>query len=85
MTALINSTQTRADVSNAIWKTISPAVPDCLVNLGGGVYQATWWKPVPPMDLEIITRTDGIEMLCEPYEPDNLPGGMTVRFWVNHR
>lgn len=67
-------------VDNDVWNLLTPAVPDCLECLGGGVYQATWWKPVPVKDLEIMMGLKCVELLTEPFQPDNLPGGIAMRF-----
>ncbi len=82
MRPITRPSQKQSIVSNSVWDMISPAVPDCLEHLGGGVYQATWWKPVPVMDVEIMKRIEGIDIVSEPYEPKSLPGGVTMRFWV---
>ena len=78
----ITRPQQKYCVEDSVWDLISPAVPDCLEHLGGGVYQASWWKPVPVMDVEILKRQGDIEVICEPFEPKNLPGGVAVRFWL---
>ncbi len=63
-----------------VWQLISPAEPDTLKEVGQGVYEAKWWKPVPMMDIEILKRTEGVRIDQEPYETPNLPKVMTVRF-----
>ncbi len=71
------------DLSNKdVWELIAPAIPDHLVNLGSGEYEARWWKPVPLMDIEILKMTEGV--ICdEPFEPEGLTGGLAVRFAVS--
>lgn len=63
-----------------IWKLLEPAVPDRIVDLGNGLYEARWWKPVPVMDVEIVRRTDGIRVETAPFEPAGLSGGIALRF-----
>lgn len=67
---------------SAIWKLLAPAQPDHLRDLGDGVYEARWWTPVPMMDIEILERTAGIQVLGDPYEPPELPCGIALRFAV---
>jgi hypothetical protein len=64
----------------AVWRLISPAQPDHLADLGNGVYEARWWKPVPMMDVEIIRLTEGVLVDGDAYEPANLKGGLALRF-----
>ncbi len=66
-----------------IWDLIAPAVPDRLNDLGGGVYEALWWKPVPVMDVEIMRRDECVELLGAPFEPAQLPGGVGLHFRVS--
>lgn len=63
-----------------VWAMLKPAVPDCLEATTNERYIAKWWKPVPVMDVEIILRTEGLRVCGEPYEPDDLPGGIAVCF-----
>lgn len=63
-----------------VWDFIAPVKPDRLEDLGNGVYEAKWWKPVPMMDVEILQRTNGLSVQGEPSEPKQLPGGIAVRF-----
>jgi hypothetical protein len=65
-----------------VWGRLKPAVPDCLNELDDGSYIAKWWKPVPMMDVEIIIRTESLVVHGDPYEPDDLPGGIAVHFSV---
>ncbi|MBX3085232.1 MAG: hypothetical protein KF716_26600 [Anaerolineae bacterium] len=65
-----------------VWQILEPAVPDCLHALGNGLFEARWWKPVPMMDVEIISRTEGLLMMGDPFEPADLPNGIAVRFSV---
>ncbi|MAS38329.1 MAG: hypothetical protein CL610_30310 [Anaerolineaceae bacterium] len=66
-----------------VWKLIAPVVPDCLDEMGNGLYEAKWWKPVPVMDIEILQYTEGIHIHGQPYQPKHLPGGLAVRFSVS--
>ena len=68
--------------SDAVWSLLDPVKPDHLKDLGQGVYEARWWKPVPMMDVELLRYTEGIVLQGQPYEPDNLPRGIAVRFSV---
>jgi hypothetical protein len=63
-----------------VWDRIAPAVPDSLIELRGGIYEARWWTPVPRMDVETLLATEGIVIIGRPYEPDDLPMGCAVRF-----
>lgn len=65
-----------------VWTFIAPVKPDCLEAVGGGQYEARWWKPVPVMDIEILKRTDGVSLQAEAYEPRHLIGGLAVRFSI---
>lgn len=65
-----------------VWDFIAPVRPDRLDELGNGVYEAKWWKPVPMMDVEILQHTEGVAIQGEPSEPVQLPGGIAVRFSV---
>lgn len=67
---------------NDVWDLIAPAVPDHMDDLGNGQYEARWWKPVPVMDIEILKYTEGICISTDPFEPENLPGGLALRFSV---
>ncbi len=62
---------------------LAPSAPDVLVDLGNGLYEARWWRPVPMMDVEILKRTEQIELHGKPFEPSNLPKGLAVRFSVS--
>ncbi|HVU15189.1 MAG TPA: hypothetical protein VHD90_28140 [Phototrophicaceae bacterium] len=66
-----------------VWAFIAPAHPDHLRDLGGGVYEAKWWMPVPVMDIEILKRTEGVLFCGEPFEPATMPGGLAVRFSIS--
>jgi hypothetical protein len=35
------------------------------------------------MDVEILKRTEQVELHGEPFEPSNLPNGLAVRFSVS--
>lgn len=76
------ATQKNTIPLKTIWELLSPAQPDCLNELGDGVYEARWWSPVPMMDVEILQRTEGVLIQSEPIEPQNLAGGLAVRFSV---
>ena len=65
---------------DAVWDWIAPVIPDHLECLGGDVFEAQWWSPVPIMDVEILMRTDGVTLIDAPFEPAHLPGGLAVRF-----
>lgn len=65
-----------------VWDLIAPVVPDHLEDLGDGLYEARWWKPVPMMDIEILQRTDKVVVHGEPFEPRHLPRGLAVRFSI---
>lgn len=64
----------------SVWNFIRPAVPDTLRELEDGFYEARWWKPIPVMDIEILKRTDKITIEGVPFEPENLVGGIAIRF-----
>lgn len=70
------------DMYARVWGLLAPAVPDHLKTLDAGIYEAQWWKPVPPMDVEMIIRTPGIHLLGQPFEPENLTKGIAVRFAI---
>ncbi len=53
------------------------------LKLGGGIYEAIWAAPVPPMDVEILYRTPQVEIQGEPFEPEALPNGIAVDFSLN--
>ena len=66
------------------WEFISPAMPDSLQELGNGHYLAKWWRPVPMHEVQLLLQVRGIKIHREPYEPENLPEGMAVRFSIEH-
>jgi hypothetical protein len=68
---------------NEVWDMLIPVKPDCLSDLGDGLYEARWWKPVPMMDVEILVRTDHIDVQGHAYEPDTLADGLAVRFTLD--
>ena len=70
--------QTTTDV----WELIAPVAPDHLADLGSGLYEARWWKPVPVMDVEILKYTEGVSICSEPFEPPGLSGGLALRFSI---
>ena len=49
--------------TNDVWEYIAPVVPDQLTEVELGIFEAVWWFPVPQMDIEILQRTEGIEMM----------------------
>lgn len=65
-----------------VWDILEPAVPDVLEAAEGQRYIAKWWKPVPPMDIEIMMRTDEILIHGQPFEPQDLPNGLAICFSV---
>ncbi len=67
-----------------VWERIAPVIPDVLMELRAGVYEARWWTPVPKMDVEMLLATEGIIIIGHPYEPSNLPMGCAVRFAFGH-
>ncbi len=73
---------TLTSASQDVWELLEPAVPDCLVHLGDNHYQASWWKPVPTGDIEILQRNERIRILNGPYEPKNLSGGLALDFQI---
>ena len=62
---------------------LAPSTPDVLEDLGNGLYEAKWWRPVPMMDVEILKGTEQVDVHGEPFEPQNLPNGLAVRFSVS--
>jgi hypothetical protein len=75
----VKSRTSRASLDEA-WNFIAPVKPDRLEDLGNGLFEAKWWKPVPMMDVEILQRTSGLMIHGQPFEPKQLPGGISVRF-----
>lgn len=71
-----------ASASSNIWQLLMPAVPDCLVQLGDNHYEASWWKPVPLEDIEMMKRNERIRVLGEPFEPKDLAGGLALHFQI---
>jgi hypothetical protein len=67
-----------------VWAIISPVQPDCLRALAGGLYEATWWCPVPMMDIELLGMTEDVEIISGPFEPSSLLGALSVRFTVSN-
>ncbi len=67
---------------NSVWDLIDPVRPDCLNRADSGLFEALWWQPVPWMDIEILRRTEGVLIQDEVVNPDQLPGGVAVRFVV---
>lgn len=68
---------------NDVWDFIAPVTPDFLNYVGNGQYEARWWKPAPMMDIEILKYTEGVVICGEPFEPQNLAGGLAVRFSIS--
>jgi hypothetical protein len=71
------STQSTLD---EVWDCIEPAVPDCVRDIGHGVFEAKWAAPVPMMDIEILRRTEGILIHGDIFEPEDMACGIAVRF-----
>ena len=69
--------------THEVWDCINPVCPDSLLCLSDGQYEARWWKPVPMMDVEILKRTESVQVLGDAYEPQELPGGLAVRFAIS--
>jgi hypothetical protein len=65
-----------------VWKSIEPAVPDCIEQVAPNVFEARWWKPVPTNDIQILCHANNVEVIGEPFEPQHLPLGIAVRFTV---
>jgi hypothetical protein len=75
--------ETQSEIAvKSVWKLLEPTVPDCLKMVAPGIYEARWWKPVPMMDVEIMQRSEGVNVLETINEPHDLPGGIVVRFTV---
>lgn len=68
--------------TNTAWEVIAPVKPDHLTKVSADIFEARWWKPVPWMDIEILRRTEGVIIEDEKVNPDDLPGGIAVRFVV---
>ena len=66
----------------SIWKLIEPVQPDTLNVLGGNQFEAYWWNPIPRMDIEILKRTPGIEIIEGPYVPQSAAASIGVKFTV---
>ena len=66
-----------------VWKMIEPVQPDTLNVLGGNLFEAYWWDPVPRMDLEILKRTPGIAIIEGPYVPKSMSAGIGLRFTIH--
>ena len=66
-----------------VWDFIAPVAPDFLNYVGNGQYEARWWKPAPTMDIEILKYTEGVVIDGEPFEPQNLTGGLALRFSIS--
>ena len=83
---LVPNAKTKPIVSlGSVWAFIHPAIPDTLHEVGSGLYEARWWKPVPSMDIEILKRTDGVIFEGSPFEPENLCGGIAIQFRLFER
>jgi len=72
----------RCDVLDAVWDFIHPVVPDHMSQVNDDLFEATWWKPVPAMDIEILQHTEGIIIIHGPYEPESIAGGLAVQFSI---
>ena len=67
-----------------VWNKIAPSVPDHITMIDYDVYEAQWWHPVPMMDVEILKRTEGIDIVSTLTESKNIQGGLSVRFKLSH-
>ncbi len=65
-----------------VWELIAPAEPDALEDLGKNLFEAKWAAPVPAMDIEILRRTEGVEIDGDVTEPKDMPNGVALRFSV---
>lgn len=65
-----------------VWKMIEPVQPDTLNVLNGNQFEAYWWDPVPRMDIEILRRTPGVEIIEGPYAPKSGGSGIGVKFVI---
>jgi len=65
-----------------VWKMIEPVQPDTLNVLSGNYFEAYWWDPVPKMDIEILKRTPGVEIIEGPYVPKSITAGIGLKFTV---
>lgn len=65
-----------------VWELISPAQPDTIKALNHNEYEACWWTPVPRMDIEILRRTPGVDIIQDVYEPKTLAAGAAIRFRI---
>jgi hypothetical protein len=63
-----------------ILELIDPVDPDQVQHLGEGVYEAKWAPPILEMEIEVLRRTPGIEIISDVLEP--LPGWAAIRFTV---
>lgn len=63
-----------------VWKLLAPAEPDYLQEIGERLYETRWWPPVPRSEVESVLRIAKLEVLDAPFEPDQIPGGLAVRF-----
>jgi hypothetical protein len=66
-----------------VWALIAPVVPDVLRQLGTNIYEAIWWKSAPRMDIEILQRTEYIQVEDAAFAVNNIPGRVVVRFTIH--
>jgi hypothetical protein len=65
-----------------VWDHIEPATPDSLDEVSDNVFEAKWAAPVPVLDIEILRRTEGIQILGDCFEPKHMPNGVGIRFTI---
>lgn len=67
-----------------VWSILTPIIPDRLEDLGHGIYEAKWWKPVPMNEVHMLLAAETVHIHDKPYEPAKLPGGLAVRFSIRN-
>lgn len=67
-----------------VWNLIAPAVPDVLQQTSFNVYEARWWTPIPPMEYEILLRTEYVIIEELPFVPADMPGCKAVLFSIDY-
>lgn len=66
-----------------VLKMIDPVDPDSLY-CNKGTWVAKWCPPVLGGDIEALKHTPGIKIVCDEFEPENLPGWAAVMFLVTN-
>jgi hypothetical protein len=66
-----------------VWDWIAPVEPDCLEDLGNGVFEAQWAAPVPGGDIEALRQMEGVHVLGDAFEPRCLANGRALRFAIS--